>query len=134
MSCGVGRRCGWDPELLWLWLWCRLVATAPTGPLTWEPPFALSETLEKTKRLVATEPRFSARNFKDNLHSVVQRGEPPPELTSGQASKVAASNFSSQEITGFLLGAWGEYNFPGTPGSLGAGHLAFSCNWLAPQT
>ena len=22
MSCGVGRRSGWDP--VWLWLWCRL--------------------------------------------------------------------------------------------------------------
>ena len=27
LCCGVGHRWGWDPELLWLW--CRLVATAP---------------------------------------------------------------------------------------------------------
>ena len=27
VSCGVGRRCGLDPTLLWLW--CRLEATAP---------------------------------------------------------------------------------------------------------
>ena len=38
MSCGVGRRCGLDPVLLWLW--CRPVATAPIGPLAWEPPHA----------------------------------------------------------------------------------------------
>ena len=31
MSCGVGRRRGSDPKLLWLWY--RHVATAPIGPL-----------------------------------------------------------------------------------------------------
>ena len=25
-----------------LWLWCRLAATAPIGPLAWEPPHAWS--------------------------------------------------------------------------------------------
>ena len=34
VSCGVGRRCGSD--LVLLWLWCRLVATALIGPLAWE--------------------------------------------------------------------------------------------------
>ena len=38
VSCGVGRRCGSDPALLWLR--CRPVATAQIGPLAWEPPFA----------------------------------------------------------------------------------------------
>ena len=38
MSCGIGCRRGSDPALLWLWR--RLVATAPTGPLDWEPPYA----------------------------------------------------------------------------------------------
>ena len=32
-----------DPELLWLWH--RLAATAPIGPLDWEPPYALSAAL-----------------------------------------------------------------------------------------
>ena len=31
MSCGVGSRCSSDPEMLWLW--CRLVTTAPTPSL-----------------------------------------------------------------------------------------------------
>ena len=48
MSCGVGRRHGSDPLLLWLW--CRLVATAPIGPLAWEPPYATGAALEKAKR------------------------------------------------------------------------------------
>ena len=38
MSCGVGRRHGSDPALLWLWR--RLAATAPIRPLAWEPPYA----------------------------------------------------------------------------------------------
>ena len=32
-----------------LWLWCRPVATAPIRPLAWEPPYAESAALEKTK-------------------------------------------------------------------------------------
>ena len=38
MSCDVGQRCGSDPMLLWLWH--RLAATAPIGPLAWELPYA----------------------------------------------------------------------------------------------
>ena len=48
MSCGVGHRHGSDPALLWLW--CRLVATAPIRPLAWEPPYAVGAALEKTKK------------------------------------------------------------------------------------
>ena len=52
MSCGAGRRRGSDPELLWLW--CRLAATAPVGPLAWEPPYA-SGAKEKKKKKVACQ-------------------------------------------------------------------------------
>jgi len=37
-----------DPVLLWLW--CRLVATAPIRPLAWELPYAMGVALEKVKR------------------------------------------------------------------------------------
>ena len=47
MSCGVGRRLGSDLALLWLWF--RLVATAPIHPLAWEPPYAMGTALGKTK-------------------------------------------------------------------------------------
>ena len=50
-SCGVGCRCSLDPVLLWLWR--RPVATAPIGPLAWEPPYAsgaAQENGKKTKR------------------------------------------------------------------------------------
>ena len=48
MSCGVGCRHGSDPALLCLWY--RLAATAPIGPLAWEPPYAMGAALEKAKR------------------------------------------------------------------------------------
>ena len=48
VSCGVGRRRGSNPELLWLWR--RPAATAPIGPLAWEPPYAAGVALEKAKR------------------------------------------------------------------------------------
>ena len=48
MSCGVGCRCGSDPVLLWLWR--RPVATAPIGPLAWEPPYAAGVAQEIAKR------------------------------------------------------------------------------------
>ena len=38
MSCGVGRRCGSDPTLLWLW--SRPAAAAPIQPVAWELPYA----------------------------------------------------------------------------------------------
>ena len=47
MSCGVGRRCGSDPVLLWLWR--RPAAPAPMGPLAWEPSYATGAALEKSK-------------------------------------------------------------------------------------
>ena len=48
MSCGVGHRRGSDPMLLWLW--CRPAATAPIGPLAWEPPYAEGAAQEIAKR------------------------------------------------------------------------------------
>jgi len=48
MSCGVSRRHGSDPTLLWFWR--RPIATAPIGPLAWELPYAAGMALEKAKR------------------------------------------------------------------------------------
>ena len=47
MSCGVGRRYGLDPALLWLW--CRLAATALIRPGAWEPPYASGAALKRQK-------------------------------------------------------------------------------------
>ena len=48
MSYGVGRRCGLDPVLLWLW--CRPAATAAIRPLAWETPCAAGRAQEMAKR------------------------------------------------------------------------------------
>ena len=47
MSCGVGHRCGSDPELLWLV--CRPPAAAPIRPLAWELPHVAGEVLKSKK-------------------------------------------------------------------------------------
>ena len=47
----------WAKDLALLWLWCRLAAAAPFGPLAWEPPYAAGVALkgqkdkEKKKRI-----------------------------------------------------------------------------------
>ena len=46
MSCGVGRRHGSDPMLLWLWR--RPAAMALIESLTWEPQHAASVALKST--------------------------------------------------------------------------------------
>ena len=48
VSCGVGCRRGSDPALLWQWR--RMVATALTGPLAWEPPWCGHEKTERQKK------------------------------------------------------------------------------------
>ena len=60
MSCGVGCRGGLDPMLLWLW--CRPAATAPIGPLAWEPPYATGATQEIAKK---------RKNFGNNILSIL---------------------------------------------------------------
>ena len=44
VSCGVGHGRGSDPTLLWLWH--RPAATAPIGPLAWDPPYATGAALK----------------------------------------------------------------------------------------
>ena len=48
MSCGVGRRRGLDPEMLWLWR--RLAATASIRPLAQESPYATGAALKDKKK------------------------------------------------------------------------------------
>ena len=49
-SYGVGHRWGLDPKLLWLW--CRPVATAPVGPLAWEPSCATGMAPKRQKKSI----------------------------------------------------------------------------------
>ena len=66
MSCGIGRRRGLDPALLWLW--CRPVATAPIRRLAWDSPYAAGAALEQAKK--KKEKKFSLKleQFKEHLN------------------------------------------------------------------
>ena len=59
MSCGVGRRHGSDPVLLWLWH--RPAAVALIGPLAWEPPYAEGAAQEMAKQ---TDKQTNKKNKK----------------------------------------------------------------------
>ena len=48
MNCGIGRKCGPDPVLLWLW--CRPAAAAPIQPVACEPPYAVGMALKRKKK------------------------------------------------------------------------------------
>ena len=48
MTCGVGCRCGLDPELLWLRH--RLAATALIRPLAWDLPYATVVALKRQQQ------------------------------------------------------------------------------------
>ena len=49
LSCGVGRRCGLDPVLLWLWH--RLAAVPLIGPLAWKFPYAMGAALKSKNKI-----------------------------------------------------------------------------------
>ena len=61
MSCGVGRRCSLDPELLWLW--CRVAVTALIRPLAWEPPYVMGVALKKKKKKTKDKKKGKKRNL-----------------------------------------------------------------------
>ena len=66
VSCGVGRTCGSD--LVLLWLWRRLAATALIRPLSWESPYAAGVALKgkkKKKKKISLE-TFKRYNYEAN--------------------------------------------------------------------
>ena len=65
MSCGVGHRCGLDPELLCLWR--RPAAVAPIRPLVWELLYATSAAL-KSKRKRKERKREKGRSLLNCYH------------------------------------------------------------------
>ena len=48
MSCGIGRRCGSDLSLLWLW--CRPAAAALIHLPAWKLSFAMGAALKRKKK------------------------------------------------------------------------------------
>ena len=50
VACSIPGLAQWVKNSALLWLWCRPVATAPIGPLAWEPPYAEGGAQEIAKR------------------------------------------------------------------------------------
>ena len=71
MSCGVGRRGGSDPALLWLR--CRPAATAPIKPLAWDPPYAMGEALKRKKKKKKKKPFIYSFSHSRNPHCQLPR-------------------------------------------------------------
>jgi len=68
VNCSVGRRCGSDPVLLWLWHRPALIQ-----PLGWESPYAVGATLKRQKK----RKKEKKKEFKiqSNQFKKVLRGE-----------------------------------------------------------
>ena len=64
MSYGVGCRHGSIPTLLWLWY--RLGATAPIGPLAWEPPYSMGAALKRQKKTKKQKQKTNKQNKPQN--------------------------------------------------------------------
>ena len=73
MSCGVGRRWGLDPVLLWLW--CRLAATGPIRVLAWELPYAVGLILHTHTHIIqkSLQSRNRLKDFETKF--VVTKGQ-----------------------------------------------------------
>ena len=91
MSCGVGRRCGSDPTLLWLW---RMpVAVALIQHLAWEPPYAARVAQEKAKRQERKERKKERQTDRQTDN----------ETSSGGKKKIKLSQKLKQQATNFYL-------------------------------
>ena len=103
MSCGVGRRCGLDPALLWLWR--RPADAAPIRPLAWESPYAIDEAVKKKRKKDLHNDSYAPKNItksSNNIHTwpsfypVPQEKAPillHPELPMGLAQAILLRTF-----------------------------------------
>ena len=75
MSCGIGRRCGSDPPLLWLWY--RPEVAALIGPLAWEFPYAMSTALKSKKKRKEKKKKKESMQYATvwmNLENITLKG------------------------------------------------------------
>ena len=72
VSCGIGRRFGSDPPLLWLW--CRLAAAALIRPLAWELPGYVVGAALKSKKQTNSPNNNKKTNKQKTRIGVVGRG------------------------------------------------------------
>ena len=74
MSCGVDCRCSSD--LVLLWLWYRVAAVAPIGPLAWELPYAAGAALKRPKnKKIKEREREKTFNHRNILQNIVGKDD-----------------------------------------------------------
>ena len=100
VSCGVGRRHGSDPTLLWLR--CRPAVEVPKLPLAWEPPHAMGAALKRKEKNKQTNQPVPGFCGKDNPALTVLPGVTRSSLSKHQLSaKVPVPwHMRSLEISG----------------------------------
>ena len=85
----------WVKDLVLLWLWCRLAATALIRPLAWEPPHAVGAALKSKKKERDLSPLL-------NTKTVTTRGTKNNSITplreECEQSKSLSFTTGSQEI------------------------------------
>ena len=84
MNCGVGCRHGSEPALLWLWL--RLVAVAPIGPLAWEPPYAAGSGPRKGKKTKKKKKKRKEKKRQRTITQIREKEKTPEKQLSDQES------------------------------------------------
>ena len=106
----MGRRCGSDPVLPWLW--CRLAAVAPIRPLAWESPYAIGTALKSKTKKKKWKPRTEQiEHVKCHLHCGMT-SSPGYELFK---SRRTAHSLSQAPFSLFLSRALSFLSFgPGT--------------------
>ena len=119
MRCGVGCRRDSDPVLVWLW--CRPMSTAPTGPLAWESPYAAGAAQEIAKR------QKTKNNKKKEVQpfSKITGSQGPPGIITSSYSSAWHSEKPSLGMQGgaCILKAGNHFNLHD--------FVAFSGRWLA---
>ena len=68
----------WVKDLALLWLWGRLAAVAPIGPLVWEPPYAARAALKSRSKQVSKQERKRKKNSGELVQENTQGGEAGP--------------------------------------------------------
>ena len=121
VGCGVGYRCGSDPELLWLW--CRPAAVTPIGHLAWEPPYATGAALKKTKKKKERPSHLAAHALSSAPQGSVFKASPTQgSYQDARVCTLCVLIFQKPEQIN--LGSSGQR--PGTAGR--AGGLGFLCH------
>ena len=116
MSCAVGRRCGSDLALLWLWY--RPSAVALIRPLTWESSYAVGEAQKKKKKKKKKSALIRSHSFLSSVQDFFSCSSPlillHHSLTSRRFLEPKRLAFIYLFIYLFIYGLPEVYGVPGS--------------------